>query len=316
MYWDVIEVKPETGYRLFVRFKDGLQGHVQLHKENLTGALAPLLDAQFFSRAFIDQGAVSWPGEIDLAPDEMYTQISLRNKLPRFYELRDLISNPSDPDAYDFVRNLEDPLVPWRFDRWEEALDELDPVAWESLKKKAFPHLALRDRKLRWEQLLNVLGEAFAYGYLKSQGWQDLHFIPESDRRTPDIEGTRQGALVMCEVKTINLSDVEVEARHNQSTVRGVGSGLSERFFRKLDLDIDVALAQLRSHDLRDRAQYVIYINIDFDDWVPAYHDEFIDEIRRHLLHRTHGVTVVVNPGASKEAAEIVLSAVDDRANR
>jgi hypothetical protein len=76
MYWDVVEVKPESNYRLFVRFKDGLAGHVQLRLEDLTGALAPLLDVQFFEQVFIDYGAVAWPGEIDLAPDAMYAQVA------------------------------------------------------------------------------------------------------------------------------------------------------------------------------------------------------------------------------------------------
>jgi hypothetical protein len=75
MYWDVVEVKPEPGYCLFARFKDGLAGRVRLSREELTGALAPLADVQFFEQVFIDYGAVAWPGEIDLAPDAMYAQI-------------------------------------------------------------------------------------------------------------------------------------------------------------------------------------------------------------------------------------------------
>jgi hypothetical protein len=75
MYWDVVEVKPEPHYRLFVRFKDGLAGRVQLRPEELTGVLAPLRDEQFFERVFIDSGAVAWEGEIDLAPDAMYARI-------------------------------------------------------------------------------------------------------------------------------------------------------------------------------------------------------------------------------------------------
>jgi hypothetical protein len=110
MYWDVVEVKPEPGYSLFVRFKDGLAGRVQLRREDLTGALAPLLDAQFFEQVFIDYGAVAWPGEIDLAPDAMYDQVAnrlapqpagevvdrdtLKSQLPRLYELKDLIPGP------------------------------------------------------------------------------------------------------------------------------------------------------------------------------------------------------------------------------
>jgi hypothetical protein len=78
MYWDVVEVKPEPGYGLFLRFKDGLAGRVRLSREELTGALAPLADMQFFEQVFIDCGAVAWPGEIDLAPDAMYAQIASR----------------------------------------------------------------------------------------------------------------------------------------------------------------------------------------------------------------------------------------------
>jgi len=76
MYWDVVGVKPEPGYRLFIRFQDGRAGRVQLQREELTGALAPLLDEQFFERVFIDCGAVAWPGEIDLAPNAMYAEVA------------------------------------------------------------------------------------------------------------------------------------------------------------------------------------------------------------------------------------------------
>ena len=80
MHWDVIEVKPEPGYRLFVRFKDGLAGRVRLRPEELTGALAPLADVQFFEQVLVDCGAGAWPGEIDLAPDAMYAQIASRRQ--------------------------------------------------------------------------------------------------------------------------------------------------------------------------------------------------------------------------------------------
>ncbi len=76
MHWDVVEVKPEPHYRLFVRFKDGVAGRLQLRPEELTGALGPLRDTQFFGQAYIDHGAVAWPGEIDLAADAMYAQIA------------------------------------------------------------------------------------------------------------------------------------------------------------------------------------------------------------------------------------------------
>ena len=75
MYWDVVEVKAESGHRLFVRFTDGTSGKVQLDLSELSGVLAPLRDPSFFERAFVDHGAVAWPGDIDLAPDAMYEQV-------------------------------------------------------------------------------------------------------------------------------------------------------------------------------------------------------------------------------------------------
>ncbi len=80
MYWDVVEVKPEPGLSLFVRFRDGSCGRVQLAREELTGVLAPLLDVDFFERVFVDQGAVAWPGDIDLAPDAMHADIASRKQ--------------------------------------------------------------------------------------------------------------------------------------------------------------------------------------------------------------------------------------------
>jgi hypothetical protein len=76
MYWDVVEVRPEQDYCVFLRFKDGLTGRVQLRPEELTGVLAPLRDERFFEQVFIDCGAVAWPGEIDLAPDAMYAKVA------------------------------------------------------------------------------------------------------------------------------------------------------------------------------------------------------------------------------------------------
>jgi hypothetical protein len=34
-----------------------------------------LRDVRLFEQAFIDNGAVAWPGDIDLAPDAMYAEI-------------------------------------------------------------------------------------------------------------------------------------------------------------------------------------------------------------------------------------------------
>jgi hypothetical protein len=81
MYWNVVEVRPEAAHTLFVRFADGLDGKIQLRPEQMTGVLSPLRDEAFFRQVFIDHGAVAWPGEIDLAPDAMYHEISVQRKI-------------------------------------------------------------------------------------------------------------------------------------------------------------------------------------------------------------------------------------------
>ena len=53
MYWDVVEVKPERDHCLFVRFQDGLNGHLRLDPEELTGVLAPLREIHFFNQVYM-----------------------------------------------------------------------------------------------------------------------------------------------------------------------------------------------------------------------------------------------------------------------
>jgi hypothetical protein len=319
MYWDVVEVKPEPGYRLFVRFRDGRAGRVQLQREELTGALAPLLDEQFFERVFLDCGVVAWPGEIDLAPDAMYAQVAsepvgvggatLRSQLPRFYELKDLLVDPSHPDAYfqSFENLLRDESCFDTFARWEKELQGLDTDAWQCLKGKASPYLKRKDNCRGWQQLFDALGEASAYNYLRrSEGCSKVWFVPESDGRTPDLEGVRDGVRVLCEVKTINISDDEVRARRGPPAVRKVSDRLMEGFFRKLDSDISIAKGQLQSYDPGSDARHLLYINICFDDWLGFYGEDYLGQISQHLLATPPNIEVVVKTGSPKATTCVV----------
>jgi hypothetical protein len=76
--WRVQEVKLLEDYRLYVKFKDGLEGFVNLHPlifSGEAGVFISLRDPLLFKRVYLNQGAVSWPGELDLAPDAMYEAI-------------------------------------------------------------------------------------------------------------------------------------------------------------------------------------------------------------------------------------------------
>jgi len=73
--WEVVSVRPLPGFQLDVEFADGTRGHFDLSElinRNDAGVFVPLRDVSFFNRVGIEYGAVTWPGELDLAPDGMY----------------------------------------------------------------------------------------------------------------------------------------------------------------------------------------------------------------------------------------------------
>jgi hypothetical protein len=75
MYWDVVSVKPTNYLELVVQFLDGLEGTVKMKPSSLTGVFESLKDQEYFNQVYVDHGVVTWPGELDLAPDAMYKEI-------------------------------------------------------------------------------------------------------------------------------------------------------------------------------------------------------------------------------------------------
>lgn len=75
MDWDVTEVHVIEHLVLFVRFADDTQGQVRFLPSHLSGVFESLKDPAFFDRVFIDHGVVTWPNELDLAPDAMHDAI-------------------------------------------------------------------------------------------------------------------------------------------------------------------------------------------------------------------------------------------------
>jgi len=76
--WRLVKVEILSDYRLSVKFIDGTRGEIDLSRLILSdqaGVFSLLRDPAIFAKAYIEYGAVTWPGEIDLAPDSMYDQI-------------------------------------------------------------------------------------------------------------------------------------------------------------------------------------------------------------------------------------------------
>jgi hypothetical protein len=75
MNFDVTAVQALSPRRLSVRFQDGLQGEVEIQDSHLTGVFEALKDPEWFAQVSCKEGFVTWPGELDLAPDAMYEAI-------------------------------------------------------------------------------------------------------------------------------------------------------------------------------------------------------------------------------------------------
>jgi hypothetical protein len=78
MLFDVVEVKALSGYRLWVRFEDGLEGEADLSAFAGRGVFRRWSEnPSEFLEASVDSesGTVVWPGGLDIAPDRLYRDI-------------------------------------------------------------------------------------------------------------------------------------------------------------------------------------------------------------------------------------------------
>ena len=77
---DVTNLRYLDGYRLLLEFSDGTNGIANLDEE-IVGrkAFKPLRNVSLFRRASVEDGAVTWPGGLDLATERLY---ALAHRLP------------------------------------------------------------------------------------------------------------------------------------------------------------------------------------------------------------------------------------------
>jgi hypothetical protein len=83
MPWRVASVEALPGYRLRVRFLDGLEGVVDMSAliaSSHAGVFSALRDTAAFKRAFVRLGAVCWPGDLDIAPDAIHAAIKASDR--------------------------------------------------------------------------------------------------------------------------------------------------------------------------------------------------------------------------------------------
>jgi hypothetical protein len=70
------EAVPLDGYKVHLRFADGLAADVDLsYLLDFGGVFEPLRDVKYFQRLVVDGSTISWPNEADIAPETLYDHV-------------------------------------------------------------------------------------------------------------------------------------------------------------------------------------------------------------------------------------------------
>ena len=85
----LVEVEACEGYRIWVRFDDGVSGEVDLSHLAGKGVFKAWDDPEFFKGVYVAAGhAIAWSEEIDMCPDAAYmevTGLTVEEMFPEFF---------------------------------------------------------------------------------------------------------------------------------------------------------------------------------------------------------------------------------------
>lgn len=85
----VTKVTPVAGYHLDVEFDDGARGIADLSDYAGVGVFAAWLKPGLFEQvAITSDGALAWPGDLDLCPDALYMRVTGKTPDEVFPRLR------------------------------------------------------------------------------------------------------------------------------------------------------------------------------------------------------------------------------------
>nr|VFJ97271.1 MAG: Protein of unknown function (DUF2442) [Candidatus Kentron sp. H]VFJ97305.1 MAG: Protein of unknown function (DUF2442) [Candidatus Kentron sp. H]VFK02874.1 MAG: Protein of unknown function (DUF2442) [Candidatus Kentron sp. H] len=71
---EVTAVEPHSDYRLLVTFSNGERKHFDMRPYLHYPVFRKLENPGFFALASVDYGTVTWPGDIDIAPETLFVE--------------------------------------------------------------------------------------------------------------------------------------------------------------------------------------------------------------------------------------------------
>lgn len=159
---------------------------------------------------------------------------------------------------------------------YKSALHSLDESSWQALKAKVNKLFKQSDSIRGKQQFFNQLNEVLAYKYLKDHGYSNITFVPEGTKegvKSPDLEFEEQGKKGLCEVKTINKSDEEL----NRCEVfdSSIYAELSDGFINKFKFHLDNAQEKMPNSN----SKKLVYMVVHFDDLLLSFFSKYEKEI-------------------------------------
>jgi hypothetical protein len=71
------EVQPLPGYKIRVRYEDGVEGEVDLSRYVGKGVFVAWDDVDFFNSVHISaHGSIAWSDDLELCPDSIYLELT------------------------------------------------------------------------------------------------------------------------------------------------------------------------------------------------------------------------------------------------
>jgi len=169
-----------------------------------------------------------------------------------------------------------DPLFREWHSSYENVLAQLDDTSWTILKNKAIRHYKDHRSGQLKTGFYSQLNETFAYCYLLDQGYQNVEFLIEDGIKKPDIKYSNSGEIYFCEVKSIGISEDEINGRASGKARCLPYANLSERFMRKLRDDIAKAQRQILSIGVNG----LVFVYIQTDDASGVYVSRYRDQLK------------------------------------
>jgi len=123
---DVVKITYRDDYVFHVEFDDGVAGDIDFHEYVYKGPVFfPLESKDFFKRAVIEGGTITWPNGADIAPETLYEKIMGDIEQKRMYRIAD---NFVDIVGYQHEK-IHTGMIAWLLDSERSPLTLLEQTA-------------------------------------------------------------------------------------------------------------------------------------------------------------------------------------------